>query len=133
MIPLPSFDVLENTETWLAVFGSVNLYDSELRAVRIDLDRSQSAEVDLVLPGEFAVRVPRDQRADQYTITLNCSLVSGILLEGIWQQNYVVDYAFEAPSSDARVLRIQCSPGCDLRIECTRIAVERVMAVAPAA
>jgi hypothetical protein len=107
--------------------------DSELHALRVDLRRSQSAEVDVVLPGEFAVQVLRDQRAAEYTITLRCSVVSGILLEGIWRRNFVVDYAFEAPSSNQRILRIKCSPGCDLRIECGGIAVARVTPVAPAA
>jgi hypothetical protein len=61
-LPLPSYEVLENTAAWLAVFESINLCDAELRAVRLYLRASQSAELDLYLPGEFAVgRVVREE------------------------------------------------------------------------
>ena len=74
--PLPLFELLENAEPWLAVFESVNLYDAELGAVRIDLEPSQSVEIDLYLPGAFAVAVPVERRAQEYCITVRCTGVS---------------------------------------------------------
>jgi hypothetical protein len=61
--------LLENAEPSLAVFDSVNLHDAELRAVRIDLESSQTVEIDLCLPSAFALAVPVERRAREYWVS----------------------------------------------------------------
>jgi hypothetical protein len=131
---LPSFELLENAEAWLAVFESVNLYDAELRAVRIDLERSQNVEIDLYLPGEFAMAVPVDRRAEEYCITVKCTGVSAVRAQDISRQNIVGEYGFDVgESADARIFWLKGTVGCDLEIHCHRIAVAQVVSRAPAA
>ncbi len=116
------------------MFESVNLYDAELRAVRIDLGPSRNVEIDLYLPGEFAVVVPRERRAREYCITVQCTGVSAVRAEDISRQNIVGDYGFDAgTSAETRIFWVKGTVGCDLEIVCHRIAVARVLASAPAA
>jgi hypothetical protein len=132
-LPLPSFDALENTAAWLAVFEAVNLYDAELRAVRLNVDASQSAELDLYLPGEFAIRVPAERRASEYCATIRCIEVSLVRAEGLGRQAIVGDYAFDSRSAHDRGLRVRGALGGDLEIRCGRLAVARVTPCVPAA
>ena len=132
-LPLPSFDVLENTAAWLAVFESINLYDAELRAVRLNLRTSQSAELDLYLPGEFAVRVPIEQRKSEYCITVRCTEISSFRADDIGHQLVVGDYAFDNVSAHERAFRIRGALGGDLEVRCKRIEIARVETGAPAA
>jgi hypothetical protein len=79
--PLPLFELLENADPWLAVFECVSLYDAELHAVRIDIESSLSVEIDLYLPGAFAVAGPVERRAHEYCITVRCTGVSAVHAE----------------------------------------------------
>jgi hypothetical protein len=130
---LPSSALLENQSAWLAVFETINLFDAGLLDLRVAFDGAPSLAVDFSLPGEFATKVPEASRAESYRITLRCTGVTAVRAEGIALANVVADYAFttaEAPES--RRFSVTCSPGCALRVDCDRIAVDRVTPVASA-
>lgn len=131
--PLPSFEFLGNASAMLAVFGTVNLYDAELRAVRIGLDAAPTVDVDFYLPGAFAMAVPEGARATGYRITLRCTGVTVVHADDLSVQNIVGDYGFEAPASDGtQRLWVRGTVGCDLEVRCAGITVAQVQPSAPA-
>lgn len=95
--------------------------------MRIDLESSQSVEIDLYLPGAFAVAVPVERQAQEYCITVRCTGVSAVHAEDISRQNIVGDSGFDAgASAETRIFWIKGTVGCDLEIRCRRIAVAQV-------
>lgn len=127
-LPLPAFDVIANSESVVAIFGQFNLYDAELRAVRLTSAAGVPClEADLYLPGELAARVEAGQRAAEYCITLRCSDIAGLGLADFDEQNVVGEYAFETMPDvpDGRNLKVALtgSPGCDIELRCRSVAV----------
>ena len=129
--PLPAFDSVLNSEAVVAIFGQFNLYDAELRAVRLmAVEGAPCLEADFYLRGELAVRVDVGQRAAEYCITLRCSDIAGLGLADFDDQNIVGEYAFEAVADvpDGRIVRVAItgSPGCDIELRCRSVAVVAV-------
>ena len=129
--PLPAFDAVLNSEAVVTIFGQFNLYDSEMRAIRLTLvEGAPCLEADFYLPGEFAVRVEAAQRASEYCITLRCTDIAGIGLADFDQQNIVGEYAFETVTDmpDGRNLKVAItgSAGCDMELRCRSVAVVAV-------
>ena len=125
---LPAFDAIANSEAVIAIFGQFNLYDADLRAVRLtSVAGVPCLETDFYLPGEAAVRVDASQRAAEYCITLRCSDIAGLGLADFDEQNVVGEYAFEplADMPDRRNLKVAItgSPGCDIELRCRSVAV----------
>ena len=126
--PLPVYDAIANSEAVIAIFGQFNLYDAELRAVRLtSVAGVPCLEADLYLPGEAAVRVDASQRAAEYCITLRCSDIAGLGLADFDDQNVVGEYAFETMPDvpDGRSLKVAFtgSPGCDIELRCRSVAI----------
>ena len=129
--PLPAFDMIANSEAVIAIFGQFNLYDAELRTVRLmSVAGVPCLEADLYLSGELAVRVDAAQRAAEYCITLRCSDIVGLGLADFDHQNIVGEYAFETMDDvpDGRSLKVALtgSPGCDIELRCRSAAVVSV-------
>lgn len=128
--PVPAFDAVLNSEAVVTIFGQFNLYDSELRAIRLTLvDGMPCLEADFYLPGELAVRVEAVDRASAYCISLRCTDIAGLGLADFDEQNIVGEYAFEtvADVSDGRGVRVAVtSAGCDIELRCRSVAVVAV-------
>lgn len=134
--PLPEFSLVESSEAVVSIFGQFNLYDAELRAVRLSATAGVPAlEADFYLLGEFAVRVDAAHRAAEYGITLRCTDIAGLGLADFDQQNVVGNYAFEAidDAPDGRGVRfaVTGAAGCDIELRCRSIAVVAVRFVPP--
>jgi hypothetical protein len=135
--PLPAFDAVLNSEAVVTIFGQFNLYNGELRAIRLMLAEGMPClEADFYVPGEFAVRIAAGQRAPEYGITLRCTDIAGLGLADFDHQNIVGEYAFEvvADAPDGRGVRVAVtgSPGCDIELRCRSVAVVGVGFVPPA-
>ena len=129
--PLPAFDAISNSEAVIAIFGQFNLYDADLRAIRLtSVAGMPCLEADFYLPGDAAVRVDASQRAAEYCITLRCNDIAGLGLADFDEQNLVGEYAFEplADVPDGRNLKVAVtgSPGCDIELRCRSVAVVSV-------
>ena len=132
---LPSTEVVENARAVVSVFGQFNLYDAELRAVRLTLDPGgePALEAEFFLPGELAAGVAAPTRAAEYGITLRCTDIAGLGLADFDHQNVVGEYAFEAVAGapEGRGVRVSITgaAGCDIEVHCRSVAV---VAVTPA-
>ena len=133
--PLPTFDAIANSEAVIAIFGQFNLYEADLRAVRLAVAGVPSLEADFYLPGELAVRVDAGQRPAEYCITLRCSDIAGLGLADFDEQNIVGEYSFETMGDvpDGRTLKVAFtgSPGCDIELRCRSVAIVSVGFVPP--
>ena len=131
--PLPSSEFLDNAAAMVAIFGQVNLYDADLRAVRLLLAAVPMTEVDLYLPGAFALATGEEPHPSEYRITFACHGVTSVHAEEIHSQNIVGEYGFESAAiTSARRLWIRGIVGCNLEVHCTRIAIAEVAPVVTA-
>lgn len=126
--PLPAFDAVENSEAVVSIFGHFNLYDAELRAVRLMRVASVPClEADFVL----------QNRGAEHGVTLRCIDIAGLGLADFDHQNIVGEYAFEviADVPDGRSVRVAItgSAGCDIELRCRSVAVVAVEFVPAAA
>ena len=127
----PHLDVsqLGGTDALTGVFGQVNLYDADLRAVRLAVAAGgvPAVEVDLHLPAEFAAGVPATERAAEYRVTLRCADAADVAVANFGRQNVVGDYAFSAvtpaPADGPAVhVSLQGAVGCDLVLRCRTVS-----------
>ena len=131
--PLPSTQLVENTEAVLAVFEEMNLFDAELRAVHLATSPGgvPTLELELYLPAEYATRATA--AAAEYRITLRCTDISDLVLADFAGQNVVGDYAFDAAETEAagRAVRVYIggTVGCDLDLLCRSVSVVSVSPV----
>jgi hypothetical protein len=121
---------VQNASAVVAAFGQFNLYDADLRAVRLTLSDEgvPILETDLYLPGEFALD-GNGVAETEYRITLRCAHVVGVMLADFGGQNVVADYAFEplgAGAPDGALVRvwIHGMPGRDVDLRCRAVSAE---------
>jgi hypothetical protein len=125
--PLPESDLLDNATAVLGVFESVNLYDADVHGVRVALAAAPTVEVDVHLPGSWAVAVPEADRPAEYRITFRCVDATSVHVDDLHTQNVVGEYGFEAdPDGNGRRFWIQGTVGCDIDVRCARIEVAGV-------
>ena len=55
----------------IGVFGQVNLYDADMRAIRLALSSTANVEIDVALPGEFA-QPSAEAHPIEYLVTFVC-------------------------------------------------------------
>ena len=134
--PLPSIALVRRADAVIDALGQFNLYDAELRAVRVTLAPGNvpTLEVDLYLPSAGASDDGARALAGEHRVTLRCTDVADLSLADFEHRNVVTGYAFERAESeddDRRAVHVTLtgSPGCDLDLRCA--AVE-VVAVEPA-
>jgi hypothetical protein len=125
--PPPEFALLGNAAAVLRVFETVNLYDADVRAVRVALAAAPSVEVDVHLPGSWAVAVPEADRAAEYRVTVRCLDVTAVHVDDLSAENVVGEYGFdEDPDGEGRRFWIRGVVGCDVDVRCAHIEVAAV-------
>ena len=129
--PLPEFDLLGNAAAVLDVFETVNLYDADVRAVRVSMSGPPSVEVDVHLPGSWAAAVPDADRPAEYRITFRCLDATAVHVDDLDTENVVGEYGFdEDPDGNGRRFWIQGTVGCEIDVRCAHIEVAGVEPVA---
>lgn len=133
---LPSIALVAHADTLIALFGQFNLYDAELRGIRLAVGHGgvPTLEADFIIPGELALPTGRADRARDYRVTLRCTDVVDLALADFADQNVVVEYAFEplgadAPDERAVHVSVTAAPGCDFDLRCRAVAVVAVDAI----
>ena len=125
--PRPRFDLLDNAAAVLGAFETVNLYDADIRGVRVALSATPTVEVDIRLPGSWAVAVPEMGRAAEYRIPFRCLDATAIHVDDLHTQTVVGEYGFEEdPDGNGRRFWIRGTVGCDIDVRCARVEVAGV-------
>ena len=125
--PLPAFNLLDNAAAVLGVFETVNLYDADIRGVRVSLAAPPAVEVDLHLPGSWAASGTAAGRTAECRITFRCLDATAVHVDDLHAQNVVGEYGFEEdPDGNGRRFWIQGTVGCDIDVRCARIEVASV-------
>ncbi len=125
--PPPAFDLLDRADALLAVFGTVNLYDADVRGVRLTLEAPPAIELDLHLPGSWAAAVAEADRPEEYRVTLRCLDATAVHADDLHTQNVVGEYGFEDdPDGNGRRFWIRGVVGCDIDVRCAHIEVAGV-------
>jgi len=128
--PLPPSVPIGNIDAFLAIVGQWNLYDMEVRAVRLAADEAEgpAVEADLYLPDDYLRRRTPDAPRIEHRFTFRFSGVSECSLVGFLRQNIVGEYEFSAAQraySGKPCVRVQItgSAGCEIDLLCDAVTV----------
>lgn len=127
--PLPTVPI-GNLDAFLDIVGQWNLYDMEVRSVRLGAREADgpAVEVDLSLPDEYLQRPVPGAARTEHRFTIRFTGVSECSVTGFARQNIVGEYEFSAAqhaySGEPAVrVRIMGTVGCDLDLICESVTI----------
>ena len=128
-VPLPSV-AIGNLDSFLAIVGQWNLYDMEVRALRLAARKADGAsvEVDLYLPDHYLRPPTPGEPRTEHLFTFRFSGVSECSLVDFGLQNLIGEYDFAAArhaysGKPAVRVRIMGTVGCDLDLVCDSVSI----------
>lgn len=131
--PFPPAVPIGNIDAFIAIVGQWNLYDMEVRAVRLvgSAAEGASVEIDLCLPSQYVRRPISGAPRSEHRFTFRFSGLSEFSLVDFARQNIIGEYEFSAAQhaySGRPAVRVQFggSPGCEIDLLCDAVTIESI-------